>query len=524
MFSWNAAWTNWFADPSSLPDGELKSFVQSGQFKKWLYTPVDSECPNGRLTEAERRIFLGYDRVLAYTKWGAEVIDRTMESDPLWVGPKTAYLPLGTDGKIFYPRSRKEARRVFASRIAHKGKGVIADDVTWIGIVATNTPRKDWALGFEVCAELLRRGVNVGLWAHTDQFRKNWDLISLAESFGMRQRTCLTSGNIPDEDMAWGYAACDCTLGIGSGEGWGLPLSESLAMGVPCITGDYSGQTDFVPDWLRVKPAGFRYEGYWANKRPVFNAAEWAGRVQSILGTISEEKFPLLYENYFWKGCWPDWERWFREGASKVGAAIDFEEIRRLNYDHHRRMSEMHIQRKAEEAESGIVDTCEKLDDNSYRSVLAEVPKGGSLLELGSASGGQWPLLREWSNDLTGIDLYEPFVRASQEKGLNIHLGFVEKMPFPDESFSAVVSRHVMEHVGDIQTALSEIKRVLKPGGYVASVTPLLSIDNEPAHIQKLSIEEWEEQYIQAGFVIVSSAFRQFHDPEAHIVARKASE
>ena len=456
--------------------------------------------------------------MLAYTKWGAEVIDRTMESDPLWIGPKTSYLPLGTDEKIFYPRSRKEARRLVVNRLAHKN-GIVSDDITLIGIVATNTPRKDWALGFEICAELLRRGVNVGLWAHTDQFRKNWDLISLAESFGMRQRTILTSGHIPDEHMAWGYAACDCTLGIGS-EGWGLPISESLAMGIPCITGDYAGQTEFTPSNLRVKPVGFRYEGYWANKRPVFNAAEWADRVQ--LATSNNQRESLLDRRYFWGGCWPEWESWLRNGIVKSEKnPIDFELIRSLNYDHHRRMTEEHIRRKAEEEKNSVVDTCEKLDDNSYRSLLEDVPHGGSLLELGSASGGQWPLLREWSDDLTGIDLYEPFVRASQENGLNIHLGFVEKMPFRNDVFDIVCSRHVMEHVGDVQQALSEIKRVLKPGGYVAAVTPYFFPDPEPAHIQVLHQEEWEEQYRQAGFEITSSSLRNFHDPECHIVARK---
>jgi hypothetical protein len=41
------------------------------------------------------------------------------------------------------------------------------------------------------------------------------------------------------------------------------------------------------------------------------------------------------------------------------------------------------------------------------------------------------------------------------------------KMAFPDESFDAVISRAVFEHLSDPAAVASEISRVLKPGGVV---------------------------------------------------------
>jgi ubiquinone/menaquinone biosynthesis C-methylase UbiE len=185
-------------------------------------------------------------------------------------------------------------------------------------------------------------------------------------------------------------------------------------------------------------------------------------------------------------------------------------------------MTEEHNRRKAREAVAAPAGaTVENLDDNSFRALLRDVPKGGAILELGSASGGQWDVLREWSDNLTGLDLYEPAVKASQEKGLNIHLGFVEALPFPDASFDIVCSRHVMEHVAYPQKALSEIKRVLKPGGYVAAVTPHRWPDNEPAHITQLKIDEWVNEYVKARFHVISADLRAFNCVEAHIIARK---
>jgi ubiquinone/menaquinone biosynthesis C-methylase UbiE len=192
------------------------------------------------------------------------------------------------------------------------------------------------------------------------------------------------------------------------------------------------------------------------------------------------------------------------------------EEVKELNYDHHARM-------KADfNARGGVTnDTIRKLDDDSYVSLLKYVPKGERLLELGSASGGQWKVLSHWADKLTGVDLYEPYVKASEEAGLDIHLGFVEQLPFEDSIFDIVCSRHVMEHLGDVDKGLEEIKRVLKPGGYVANVTPHYFPDPEPSHINQYKSHEWTDLYIKHGFEIVGVGVSHFNCEEFHIVARK---
>lgn len=52
-------------------------------------------------------------------------------------------------------------------------------------------------------------------------------------------------------------------------------------------------------------------------------------------------------------------------------------------------------------------------------------------------------------------------------------------LPFPDASFDAVWVEAVMEHVCDPQRCVAEILRVLRPGGFVWSVTPFL----QPVHM-----------------------------------------
>lgn len=57
-----------------------------------------------------------------------------------------------------------------------------------------------------------------------------------------------------------------------------------------------------------------------------------------------------------------------------------------------------------------------------------------------------------------GLDL--PFLRGG------------DLLPFPDASFDAVVSNHVIEHTGDPALHLQEIHRVLRPRGVVYLATP----------------------------------------------------
>ena len=307
---WNPSWLNWMSNPDSIPDGDLKTFMKSGRFQKWGYFPVDSEGPHGMLDKTEVEVMWGFDRFATYTEWAAGVIEKTSAyyGNPISV----AHLPHGTDN-VFHERNKDEARRQFIRRV--KGLDIpLQPDIFLVGVCATNTPRKDWGLAFEVCQELLNRNVNVGIWAHTDVFQnKFWNLTSLAERFGMTERVIFTNGHISDEDMAWAYSACDVTLGIGSGEGWGLPLSESLACGIPCVTGDYSGVKEFVPRELRYSPDGWRYEGFYSAKRPIYVASRVAEHVMSV-NKSSHRHF--LEPIFYWDNCFEDWKAWLLEGVT----------------------------------------------------------------------------------------------------------------------------------------------------------------------------------------------------------------
>jgi arsenite methyltransferase len=73
---------------------------------------------------------------------------------------------------------------------------------------------------------------------------------------------------------------------------------------------------------------------------------------------------------------------------------------------------------------------------------------------------------------VAGIDLAEPMLemtrrRCAELAWTDFRLADAVKLPFADESFDALVSTQVYEYVGDMDGALAEARRVLRPGGRI---------------------------------------------------------
>lgn len=94
-------------------------------------------------------------------------------------------------------------------------------------------------------------------------------------------------------------------------------------------------------------------------------------------------------------------------------------------------------------------------------------------LDLGVGDGRVAALLRP--QRLTGADVSRVALDRARRRLPGAELVLVapdEPLPFADNQFDLVTCIETVEHIRDVQLALSEIRRVLRPGGRLALTTP----------------------------------------------------
>ena len=99
--------------------------------------------------------------------------------------------------------------------------------------------------------------------------------------------------------------------------------------------------------------------------------------------------------------------------------------------------------------------------DKSWRSKAADNLTGTSVLDLGSGTGAAFAQLINY--ETTALDPDKKMLELNIFE--NKILGTAENLPFDDNSFDNVFCSFVWRNISDTHKALSEIYRVVKPGG-----------------------------------------------------------
>jgi glycosyltransferase involved in cell wall biosynthesis len=319
---WDPSRLMWFSQPARCEMlaeyPVLREWLTRSSFERWGYFPVDASGPNDKLSFPLQQTLLGFDRILAYGQWASEVIERTVGMDAARA-KDLAWRPHGIDTSIFYERERTQCRfkfgQITGAQTLIKGPQLssVLPNETLIGIVATNQSRKDWALGIETAAIIAKKR-KLRLWIHTDSLERHWSIPSLLVDYGLLDKTIISQGVLSDDEMAQAYSACDLTLGIGQGEGFGFPLFESIACKTFCIHGNYGGASEWMPPEFLVEPVAYRYEGLYSCKRPVYKASDWAQKAEYVLKEIFRSNMHLN-DQLDWNHLWPRWQDWLEKKA-----------------------------------------------------------------------------------------------------------------------------------------------------------------------------------------------------------------
>lgn len=115
-----------------------------------------------------------------------------------------------------------------------------------------------------------------------------------------------------------------------------------------------------------------------------------------------------------------------------------------------------------------------KIDWDKWCFEKMNLGKNIKILELGCGLGNLWVKNKEFidkSSEIILSDFSPNMLRYAKNNLKNIDYKFqykkinAENIPYADESFDIIIARHMLYFVPDINRALNEINRVLKPNG-----------------------------------------------------------
>ena len=114
-----------------------------------------------------------------------------------------------------------------------------------------------------------------------------------------------------------------------------------------------------------------------------------------------------------------------------------------------------------------------------YRALLMAYANG-DVLEIGFGTGANLNYyLPEKIKSLVALDVdQQKLIRDSANIEVNYVAGSAEKMPFEDNCFDTVVETLVFCSVSDLEASVSEVLRVLKPGGKFIFMDHVLPEEN----------------------------------------------
>jgi SAM-dependent methyltransferase len=170
---------------------------------------------------------------------------------------------------------------------------------------------------------------------------------------------------------------------------------------------------------------------------------------------------------------------------------------------------------------------------------MAQVGPGDDVLDVACGPGLVACPLAELARHVTGIDLTPAMIEQARAKqrskgltNLTWRVGDAVPLPFPDASFSVVVTRYSFHHFLDPKAVLAEMVRVCSPGGRVAVIDVFTSNPEQaeaynrveklrdPSHVRALPLEELTGLVHATGLRDAKTAFYKLDVPLEELLAR----
>ncbi|WP_330460373.1 methyltransferase domain-containing protein [Streptomyces sp. NBC_00820] len=163
-------------------------------------------------------------------------------------------------------------------------------------------------------------------------------------------------------------------------------------------------------------------------------------------------------------------------------------------------------------------DSCEWLTDEGLlkqHAELADVTPNGRMLDVCCGSGVVGGAFRGKVGEMIGLDITPEMVAIASTRLDRVDQGTVYELPYEDNSFDLVVTREVLHLLPQPEGPVSEIFRVLRPGGQfiVGQIVPFAEEDafwmyrvfkkKQPLLYQMFREQDFRNLLLGAGFTDV---------------------
>ena len=153
---------------------------------------------------------------------------------------------------------------------------------------------------------------------------------------------------------------------------------------------------------------------------------------------------------------------------------------------------------------------------------MAQPKPDWTVLDVATGTGHTAFAVAPHVRSVIGIDLTPEMLAEAEQlqmdrsiSNVTFQLGNVHNLPFRDNSFDLLTCRRAAHHFSDIERALDEMRRVLRPGGrividdrsvpeddFIDQCMNLLDTYHDESHVREYRRSEWERMLEKSGFQV----------------------
>ena len=388
-------------------------------------------------------------------RYDAITMSRFGELEAKKAGIANTYIPHGVDTKVFKPDAA--LRDLIREYLGIQDKFVV-------GTVAANKgERKNFKAMLQAFARFHKEHPDTAFVVYTNPHEKHGvqNMPAYCKELGIADAVIFPTDKelikgATAQEMAALYNSMDVFLLLSKGEGFGIPVIEAQACGVPVVVTDFSAMSELCgAGWkVKVKELEWTYQSSYQALASVSDAVEKLEAAYENAHSLRDKarQFALGYdwdkvvEDYWLPYLAKDNYRSYYENKADVA----HREIAHLSPAIKEAWEWYHTNRN--DVSLGL------LPDRTFRNTLV----------MGCEGVIEDAFMRKVKAEhKVGIDLAPTRIDWGE-----FRQGYAEDTGLPDGSCDLVICRELIEHVKDDDRLLVEVGRVLEPGGYLLIGTP----------------------------------------------------